>query len=55
MRKTRSSNPVRAEEMTEPGEGMDRKTEGPRERTKPEAKRRHRKQRVPETELRRGL
>lgn len=28
--------------MTELGEGVDRKTEGPRERTQPEAKRRHR-------------
>lgn len=32
---------MRAEEVTEPGKGMDGRTEGPRERTKPEAKRRH--------------
>lgn len=42
MRKARRNSPVRAEEMTEPGEGVDSKTEGPRERTKPEAKRGHR-------------
>ena len=40
--------------MTEPGEGVGRKTEGPGERTQPEAEQTQ-KQRVPETELRRGL